>query len=281
MRRPAILAAVAAALLAAGCGSSNPHSARPGVAAYVSRVNALEKRLASPLKAVTVAGSKLPASTTTVNHVEIDSLRHADNRMITLRDRLAAIPVPSSAKRLRILVLLLAGGEIDMTNELSELFSFLPQYTVALKQLAPATTQLRSALAGKGGASSSSSAAGRILDAKARALTRYETELDSLSRMLERLSPPPVARPQYETEVNALSSMETSAGALAHALVSASSDIPARLATFDRAAGATDTVPAQRAEIAAVKAYDARIAKLNELAAQVASQRLALEQSLR
>lgn len=281
MRRPAILAAVAAALLAAGCGSSNPHSGRPAVAAYVSRVNTLEKQLASPLKAVTVAGSKLPASTTTVNHVEIDSLRHADNRMIALRVRLAAIPVPSSARRLRILVLLLAGGEIDMTNELSELFSFLPQYTAALKQLAPATAQLRSALAGKGGASSSSAAARRILDAKARALTRYETELDSLSRMLERLSPPPVARPQYETEVHALSSMETSAGALAHALVSASSDIPARLATFDRAAVATDTVPAQRAEIAAVKAYDARIAKLNELAGQVASQRLSLEQSLR
>ena len=149
MRRPAIFAAVAAALLAAGCGSSKPHSARPAVAAYVNRLNTLEKQLASPLKAVTVAGSKLPRSTAKVNHVEIDSLRHADNRMIALRDRLAAIPVPSAAGRLRILVLLLAGGEIDMTNELSELFSFLPQYTAALKQLAPATTELRSALAGK------------------------------------------------------------------------------------------------------------------------------------
>ncbi len=243
MRRPAILAAVAAALLAAGCGSSNPHSARPAVATYVNRVNTLEKQLASPLKAVTVAGGKLPASTSAVNHVEIASLRHADNRMITSRDRLAAIPVPSAAGRLRILVLLLAGGEIDMTNELSELFSFLPRYTAALKQLAPATTQLRSALAGKGGASSSSAAAHRILDAKARALTRYQTQLDSLSRMLERLSPPPVARPQYESEVQALSGMETSAAALAQALVSASSDIPARLATFDRAAVATDTIP--------------------------------------
>jgi hypothetical protein len=281
MRRPAILAALAVALLAVGCGSSNAHSARPAVAAYVNRVNTLEKQLASPLKAVTVAGSKLPASTTTVNDVEIASLRSADNRMVTLRDRLAAIPAPSAAGRLRILVLLLAGGEIDMTNELSELFSFLPQYGAALKQLAPVTTQLRAALAGKGGATSSSPAARRILNAKARALTRYETELDSLSGMLGRLSPPPVARPQYETEVHALSGMETSAGALAHALLSASSDIPARLATFDRAAVATDTLPAQRAEIAAVRAYDARIAKLNELAGQVASQRLSLQQSLR
>jgi hypothetical protein len=281
MRRPAILAALATALLAAGCGSSNPHSSRPAVATYVNRVNTLEKQLATPLKAVTAAGSKLPKSTATVNDAEIDSLRQAENRMITLRGRLAAIPVPSAARRLRILVLLLAGGEIDMTNELSQLFSFLPQYTAALKQLAPATTQLRSALAGKGGSTSSSSAAQRILDAKARALTRYETQLESLSRMLARLTPPPVARPQYETEVHALKSMETSAGALAHALLSASSDIPARLATFDRAAVATDTIPAQHAEIAAVKAYDARIAKLNELAGQVASQRLALEQTLR
>jgi len=279
MRRPATLAALAVALLAAGCGSSNTHSSRPAVAAYVNRVNTIEKLLAPPLKAVTVAGSKLPASTTTVNHGEIASLRQADIRMIALRDRLAAIPVPSAAARLRILVLLLAGGEIDMTNELSELFSFLPQYTAALKQLAPATTLLRTALAGKGGASTSSAARG-ILDAKARALTRYDTELEPLSRMLERLSPPAVARPQYETELHALTSMETTAAALAQALQSASSDIPARLAAFDRAAVLTDTVPAQRAEIAAVKAYDARIERLNELAGQVASQRLSLEQTL-
>jgi uncharacterized coiled-coil protein SlyX len=246
----------------------------------VKRVNTIESQLAAPLKAVTAAGAHLAASTTTVNRVQQASLLHAVRQMAALRVRLRAIPAPAAASRLRILVLLLASGEIEMTNELSRLFAFLPRYGDTLRKLAPATAQLRTALAGKGSGTTSAGASA-VIDAKARALTKYQARLAVLARTLNRLSPPAVARPQYETELHALGGMEASAGALAGALRSASDKVPALLSAFDRAAVATESVPAQRAEIAAVKSYDARVAKLNTLAEQVAEQRSKLNQTLR
>jgi hypothetical protein len=276
MRRTRTVAALALALLVAGCGGSSPHSSRTEVAAYVKDINGVETELAVPLKNVTVAGGRLGTSTTTVNRTQVASLQQAANQIEALRRKLTAIPAPPAARQLRILVLLLAGGEADMTNELSELFQFLPRYAKALGALQPATTQLRTALAGRG----SSSDARAILDAKARALDRYRSEVLALARTLRPLKPPPVARPQYETEVRALSAMRSTALALAQALRSASPDVTAKLVAFDRAAVQTESVPAQRAEIAAVRSYDARVAKLNTLAQQIASVRLKLEETL-
>jgi hypothetical protein len=276
MRRQGTVAALALALLAAGCGSSSPHSSRPAVAAYVKDVNAVETRLAVPLKTVTVAGGKLAASATTVNETQVAALQHAADQIEALRRKLTAIPAPTAARQLRILVLLLAGGEADMTNELSNLFQFLPRYTKALRTLEPSTTQLRTALASRG----STSDARAVLDAKARALDRYRTEVLTLAQTLRPLKPPPVAQPQYGTELRALSAIRASAGALARALRSGSTDVTAKLVAFDRAAVQSESVPAQRAEIAAVRSYDARVAKLNTLAQQISSVRLKLEQTL-
>jgi hypothetical protein len=243
-------------------------------------VNKLESSLAAPLKAVTVAGSKLSSSTATVNQSQETALRHAVRRIVALRRKLGAIPTPATARPLRILVLLLASGEIDMTNELSQLFAFLPRYGNSLRTLTPATAALRTELASKGSQTGNGGAT-TVLEAKARALTKYRAQLTVLAAALRRLVPPPVARPQYETELHALTAMETSAGALAGGLKSASPDVAKLLAAFDRAAVTTQSLPAQRAEIAAVKSYDARVAKLNTLAAQVAEERLKLEQALR
>jgi hypothetical protein len=266
-------------LALAGCGGSTPHSSRPAVAAYVKRVNKLESNLAAPLKAVTIAGSKLSSSTSSVNQLQETSLRRAVHRIVALRRRLGAIPTPASARPLRILVLLLASGEIDMTNELSRLFAFLPRYGNALRTLSPATAALRTELANKGSGTGNAGAKA-VLDAKARALTKYRARLVALETTLRRLVPPQVARPQYQTELHALSGMQSSAAALAQGLQNASPKVSKLLAAFDRAAVTTQSLPAQRAEIAAVKSYDARVAKLNTLAAQVAEERLKLDQTL-
>jgi hypothetical protein len=245
-------------------------------------VNKLESKLATPLKAVTIAGAKLSKSTAVVNRVQETALHRAVHSMQSLRASLSSISSPAAARPLRILVLLLASGEIDMTNELSRLFAFLPRYGSSLQTLTPATSALRKELASKGsGAGAGAAGAKAVLDAKARALTRYRTRLVALERSLRRLVPPQVARPQYEIELHALSGMETSAAALARALQAASPDVAKLLAAFDRAAVATESLSAQKAEIAAVKSYDARVAKLNSLAAQVAEERLKLEDTLR
>lgn len=239
-------------------------------------VNQVETQLSAPLKTVTAAGGRLTKSTTKVNTTEVASLARASTQIEALRRKLEAIPAPAAARKLRILVLLLAGGEADMTDELSRLFRFLPRYGNALGQLGPATTQLRSALAATG----SSSNARAVLDEKAKALDRYRVEVESLARTLGPLKPPAVAKPEYDSELKALSAMNATAGSLAQSLRSASSDVTSKLVAFDRAAVQTESVPAQKAEIAAVKSYDARVARLNTLAQQIASVRLKLEEGL-
>lgn len=277
MRSPRTVAALALALAAAGCGGSSPHSSRPAVAAYVKRINTIETQLAAPLKTVTVAGGKLASGGSTVNQAEVLDLQRAATTIDALREKLSTLSAPAAARQLRILVLLLAGGEADMTNELSQLFTFLPRYTAALSKLEPSTKTLRTALASR---TSSSSDASALLDDKAKALDRYRTELAALQRTLRPLTPPPVARPQYETELHALSAMYTTAGTLAQALRNASPDVVSKLVAFDRAAVQTESIPAQRAEIAAVKSYDARVARLDTLAEQIAEVRLKLEETL-
>jgi hypothetical protein len=275
--RPRTLAAVALALLVAGCGSSSPPISRPAIAAYVIRVNTIETQLAAPLKTVTVAGARLAASTNTVNHVQVTRLRRAGSQIRALRRKLSRLPAPGAARQLRILVLLLAGGEVDMTNELSGLFEFLPRYNEALREIGPSTTQLQIALAGRAGGSSGARAA---LDADARALDRYRTALAALARTLRSLMPPPVAKPQYGAELRALSAMQASAGTLAQALTSGSRDAPSKLVVFERAAVQTESLPAQRVEIAAIRSYDASVAKLDTLAQQIAEVRLKLAQTI-
>lgn len=272
--RPRTLAAVALALLVAGCGGSTPATSRPAVAAYVIRVNTIETQLAAPLKTVTVAGARLAVSTNAINRVQVRRLQGAVGRITALRRKLSRLPVPAAARQLRILVLLLAGGEVDMTNELSGLFQFLPRYSDALREMEPSTTQLQTALAGPAGSSSDARAA------KARALNRYLAALAALARTLRSLMPPPVAKPQYETELRSLSGMQASAGALAQALTSGSRDVSSKLVAFDRAAVQTESLPAQRVEIAAIRSYDASVAKLETLAQQIAEVRLKLAETL-
>jgi hypothetical protein len=240
----------------------------------VIRVNTIETQLAAPLKTVTVAGARLAASTNAINRVQVRRLQRAVGRIAALRRKLSRLPAPAAARQLRILVLLLAGGEVDMTNELSGLFQFLPRYSEALRKMEPSTTQLQTALAGRAGSSSNARAA------KARALDRYGTELAALARTLRSLMPPPVAKPQYETELRSLSGMQASAGALAQALTSGARDVSSKLVAFDRAAVQTESLPAQRVEIAAVRSYDTRVAKLETLAQQIAEVRLKLAETL-
>lgn len=76
--------------------------------------------------------------------------------------------------------------------------------------------------------------------------------------------------------------MASSAGGIAHALASGSlANVPALLASFDKAATLSRTRVVQRAQIAAVRTYDAESAKLTKLQAKIAEERLRLDNYLK
>jgi hypothetical protein len=287
MRARPTLAILALSLLAAGCGSAS--SKRPSVARYIREVNAIEKLLTAPLQSVTSTGKQFASSNgksvgslSSLSGLALEqSLLGALGRIRALRRRLAAIVPPPPAAHLRKLVVALVDGEAGMTNELAQLVAFLPRFSSTLTSLAPATSKLQSALAVTAPVGVGVAGVNAELAIKARALTRYEAALGNVVQKLVRLRPPPVSRPQFETQVGTLRRMSSSAGRLAQALAAGNSNVAPLLRAFDTAAQGNQSIASQRAQIAAIRAYDARAKRLDKLAVAVEVERARLANTLR
>ena len=153
MRRKTTLAAVALALLAAGCGQQQP-TQREALASYLKHVNKIESALTRPLASVTSAGNQFAQEqarggtlTNLVTASHRQALIGAWSQIVALRARLAAVKAPPAAARLRGLLLQIIDGQAALTREVAQLVDFLPSFSAALRPLAPATRQLELALA--------------------------------------------------------------------------------------------------------------------------------------
>jgi hypothetical protein len=276
---------VAVAFAISGCGGHST-SQRPGVASYIDQVNKIEKQLVKPFQAVTKAGSQFASTKGTgAGHlspaVQERALNRAHHQIELYRVRLAKIPVPTPALRLRTLLLRLINGESGMTTELSKLVAFLPQFSQVLQSLSPATAKLQTALRVTKPLGFGVAGVDAELDVKARALHTYELELFHTVKRLRRLDPPALSRPQFVAQVKTLERMQSSAGKLSDALAAHTSNIGALLKAFDQAAAGNQSLATQRAEIAAIKAYDRRAAHLDQLAKAVELERTRLDRKLK
>lgn len=285
MRHRATVGVVVLGSLLAGCGS-HATSARPGVAAYINQVNLIEKQLTKPFQAVTNAGSQFASTQGTgAGHLSPKNQERALIRALRqirrYGHRLAQIPAPAQAAHLRRLLLRLVNGEAGMTTELAKLVAFLPRFSSILKSLGPATSKLQAALRVTQPLGFGVAGVDAELAVKAKALHTYEFTLFHTVKRLERLDPPALSMPQYRTQVHTLERMQSSAGKLANALAGGQSDVGALLKAFDTAAAGNQTVTAQRAQIAAIKAYDARAKRLDKLAQAVELERARLDRKLK
>jgi hypothetical protein len=283
--RASVPVLAALAFVVAGCGSHST-TQRPALASYIDEVNHIEKQLAKPFQAVTNAGSKFASTKGTgagrlSPKAQEQTLVRALHQIQIYRLRLARIPVPRPATHLRRLLLRLIGGEARMTTELAKLVAFLPRFSSILASLSPATAKLQSALRVTTPLGYGSAGVQAELNVKAKALHTYEFALFHTAKKLELLDPPALSRPQFVTQIKTLERMQASAGKLADALAGGSSDIGTLLQAFDKAAGGNQSVAAQKAQIAAIKAYDARAARLDKLARAVELERTRLDRNLK
>jgi hypothetical protein len=267
------------------CGSQN-NSQRPAVAHYIRSVQTIENGLNAPLAAVTKAGTQLasaPKHTTLLGNLERagneQTLAASLAKIRAAKSRIAGLPTPIPAQHLRSLLLSLTASEADLTRQLRLLAVFLPHFSAALAPLGPATLSLERVLSQT--QAYGSAAVSALYSAKAQALRHFQAVTDAIATRLHRLTPPRVSVPQYRAELTSLRGMGTASGHLAGALGGGSpANVAPLLAAFDRAAAATRTRSAQRAQIAAIKAYNASSARLNRLSAAVAEERLRLSNSL-
>jgi hypothetical protein len=279
-------AAAATAVLISGCGGSKV-TQRQAVATYIKRVQRVENAMQPPLSQVGHAGSALAGATGQGSQDKQakrkrqslasarGSLRSAERRLAALRGRLAAIRVPRPARHLRTLMLRLADRQLALTREVAQLERFLPAFESALKPLGPASVALHEALAVQGRFTRAQLAA--VDRRKADALERFRAAVRSVAAAVGKLRPPAVSLPAYRTQMDSLEGMSAAAAGLATALRTAGSGGTAALVQFDRAATVSQTIAAQKAQIAAIKAYDAEVAGLRRLAVKVYSERARLD----
>lgn len=282
--RVALVLAVTGLLLA-GCGASRP-TPRAELAAYLKKVNRVEAALAPPLLAVTRAGALFArihtptgADGRRVVRQSERTLTQADAQITALRRRLAAVPAPAMARDLRRLLLQLIDAQRRLAHSSAQLISFLPSFSRAMDPLTPAILRLEHVLAVN--QALGAAAVQTVYAEKEAALRQFQTTLQAIAARLARLVPPPVLRPSYRAQLAAVRGMSASAGRLASALAGgATSEVPGLLAGFDRAAGRPQTLGAQKAQIAAIKAYNRQIGELGRLSAQAQQVRLALADRL-
>jgi hypothetical protein len=117
--------------------------------------------------------------------------------------------------------------------------------------------------------------------AQADAVDAYDITLAGVVRRLRGLRPPGVMAPAFRTEVRMLEATRAAGAALARELRRSNrSRVPALSRALTVAARLSGTLAAQRAEIAAVKAYDARVRALGVDATRVQSEVTRLQRTL-
>jgi hypothetical protein len=265
-----------------GCGS-HTSSERAQVARYVSGVNRIESALSQPLATVTRVSTKVSSRRSPLAGaglaVSEQQLTQALGQIKAQEERLDALPAPASAMRLRTLLLNVGTEEAHLTAQLKLLVAFLPRFSTVMSPLGPALTRLERTLSVR--QAPGAAAVSAVYAAKANALRRFHTTTAVIITRLSRLSPPDVSKPAYRAQLTSLRGMGASAGRLADALASgAPGNVRPLLVDFDRAALTSRTLPVQRAQIAAIRAYDAQTRRLSTLSEDVVRERLRLVRSL-
>jgi hypothetical protein len=259
--------AIAVSLLAAaGCGGT---SRRTVVAHYIDGVNAIEAKLARPLLTISEADRDFAHPHPDVSSVLL-RLRRSKARIHVLAGRLAALPPPPEARRLRRLLVELLDREQSLVGEVEKMAVFIPAFNRTLAPLGTANTELKRDLARK-----------TSPDVKARALDRFRARVVSVEEALRKLHPPPSSEPAWSQQMAALERAKAAVEALSFALRhKEASVIPRLVHAFDVAAASNKTISAQRAEIAAVAAYDERIKSLDGLGTTIAREETRLERTV-
>jgi hypothetical protein len=147
---------------------------------------------------------------------------------------------------------------------------FLPKFSATLKSLGPVVTRYRLAVS-----------AAKSSTTQAAALDTYAHGLERPLAVLRKLEPPPVLRPSYTTQVETLSGSRSTGLALATALrkgqEARASTLAKRLARINVSGS---SLAAQRAQIAAVKSYDAEVDRVGTLNNRVQREVLRLQKTL-
>ena len=286
-------AAVTAAALASFSGGSSESKAHKEVAAYIVDANKIQSSMTLPFARVRAAFQHF-ADKPTGGAGQARQLAAAERTLLTLRRRLAALVAPAPAVKLQRMLVRLAGAEAGIAHEVRGLAAFMPRMSADLAASRNAATVLGNALAAvpyptatsvRGSPKEIAKAkaayaakADAAAAAQADALTAYEGRVTLVIERLRTLRPPTVMRPTYEAQLRALVATRGAVSRLAAELrKSDRSRVPQLNRQIKEAARLAASINAQRAQIAAIKLYNARVHATESLQLKIRSEFLRVQ----
>jgi hypothetical protein len=293
----AAVAAVAAAVSVTAINhKSHGSRERRDVAAYITRVNAVQNRMHAPLTRVMLAYRQFAAKGG-AKKTAASKLGDAARTLERLDRKLIAIPAPPEAAKLRKLLIGLVGGQAVLTREVQKMATFSPRFTTLLAAVRAANTQLSTALSAVKGptphklrgtrkavlaaqqkyqAESAAAAA-----AQADAVDAYVVQIRDVVRRLRLLRPPGVLTPGYRAQVQALRDVVSAGGKLSAELRKTDRRrVPILGRKFTLASREAQSVAAQKTQISAIRTYNARARAISAAAGRVQDELLRLQRTL-
>jgi hypothetical protein len=294
-RRTIVLGVAAAAAVAAAATAtainhkSKGSEQRRSVSAYIDSVNTIENQMHRPLARVMLAYRHFTANQPARGN-GAHELTAAAQTLTRLDGRLAALPAPPEAKNLRLRLVRLVAQQAAITREVQRWAAFTPRYAVVLQAAHTASAQLglalgavkipkphelrgtkKQILAAQARYKADSSAAA---GAQADAIDTYDRAIAAVVDRLRNLQPPASLTPTYRAQLHGLQDAATAGSRLAEQLRTPNrANVPALGRRFTLASREASTVAAQRAEIAAIRAY-------NKGARAIATSSTAVQQEL-
>lgn len=253
----AVVLALAAAVALVGCGSAKD-ARRRDVNHYVDEVNRIEAQEAPAWRRAQVAFQAIGQGRLTAK--KLRAVAAAPAAVRKLRRRIAALDPPHAAAGLHRSMLNLLDADAKFADEVARFGS----YTVAVGKLEAELSADTRAL-------SNGLAHAKHPAAQERALDVYAVQLASLDRRIAALHPPLALAPWHREQRARLRSLR--GGAL---------EVSSALRRGDRVAAghgltqlrrAMAQPPVTVADRAAIVAYNARLARLQKLAAEIARRR--------
>jgi hypothetical protein len=286
--------AVAAALVVTLAGRSPASPKHKAVAAYIKDVDQIQQQMQAQLTK-TVKAYRAFASGGTPAKTLTPQLLQAEQTLQRLQRRIVALAAPAPASRLRKLLLQLTGTEVSIAHEVAQLSAFAPRYAALLRQARTAGTELSRALAAvkppkphkirgtkaqvHAAQAAFAAAAAASAAQQADAVEAYAAKITAVKGRLRKLQPPLVMRPEYRAQLQTLGASRRSGLALASELRKQNRS---RVAIFGRkftlAARTAGSLSAQKAQIAAVKAYNARVRAIGTLQGTIQRELARLQQ---
>ena len=261
----AIAVGTAAVLL--GRDDDSTDERRAAVSDYIVQVNTTQQALIVELESVSLAyrGLRLREK---ADPKQLATLNDAQRTLRGLRSRLARLPVPVEARKLRRTILELIDLQVELADEVSGMARYVPLQAAESRKLAAATETLRDELA-----EATTGAAQRV------AFETYRTALRASIARLEAATAPAVLEPSRTGEIKRVSRLESLAQDLGEALEDQDAENVDRL--FPRFVQTSASTGTTKAERAAVVAFNRRLSEIGKQRQAVQAERARLDVSLR